>query len=245
MPLSALARVLDPAPPAAVLDAASSLRYRDFLTVGLIVERADIFPDTWLYVHAPEVKLGRIQNFKNWSPEMVPDESQTCLGMEYFCFEGDGLWERRDEDLIALATKELAALGLADGAGVVDGAVVRMPKAYPIYDAAYRGHLDVVRSFLDGIPNLQTIGRNGMHKYNNQDHSMQTAMLAVENLEGAEHDLWATNTDFDYHEEQRIADAPARRPAQPPIPGAPARARRGPGDGAPASGNTERWVAHE
>jgi protoporphyrinogen oxidase len=137
---------------------------------------------------------------------MVPDAGRTCLGLEYFCFEGDGLWTSRDEDLIALATKEIAALGLADPSKVVDGAVVRMPKAYPVYDSVYREHLDVVRGYIDPIPNLHTVGRNGMHKYNNQDHSMLTAMMAVQNMQGASHDLWSVNTDFEYHEEQKLEE---------------------------------------
>ncbi len=213
-----LVRSLDPAPPEPVREAAEGLRYRDFLLVALILEGQDLFPDNWIYIHSPEVKVGRIQNFNNWSRAMVPDEGNTCLGMEYFCFEGDGLWESRDEDLIALATEELAGLGIAEGAPVRDGCVVRMPKAYPIYDAAYRGHLDGVRTFIDPIANLHTVGRNGMHKYNNQDHSMLTSMMAVWNMFGAKHDIWAVNTDFEYHEEQRLEDpeASAATPDGPP-----------------------------
>jgi len=135
---------------------------------------------------------------------MVPDAGRTCLGMEYFCFKGDGLWESPDADLIAEAGRELEALGLARVANVIDGTVIRMPKAYPIYDAEYRDHLDRVREFIDPIPNLHTVGRNGMHKYNNQDHSMLTAMMAVWNMQGARHDIWSVNTDFEYHEEQRL-----------------------------------------
>ncbi len=140
---------------------------------------------------------------------MVPEKGRTCLGLEYFCFEGDGLWTSRDEDLVALATRELDALGLAPGARVVDGTVIRTPKAYPIYDAEYRAHLDVIRGHIDPIANLHTIGRNGMHKYNNQDHSMLTAMFTLENMQGlAAHDVWAVNTDFEYHEEQRVQPPP-------------------------------------
>jgi UDP-galactopyranose mutase len=138
---------------------------------------------------------------------MVPEPDKTCLGLEYFCFEGDGLWTSSDEDLIALGTRELAELELAGGARVVDGTVIRMPKAYPTYDAAYSGHVDTIRSWIDPIPNLHTVGRNGMHKYNNQDHSMLTAMMAVWNMEGASHDIWSVNTDYEYHEEQRIEPA--------------------------------------
>jgi protoporphyrinogen oxidase len=158
------------------------------------------------------VKVGRIQNFNNWSRDMVPVPGMTCLGLEYFCFEGDGLWTSSDADLIARAGSELEALGLASADQVRDGTVIRMPKAYPIYDSAYRGHLDVVRSFIDPIPNLHTVGRNGMHKYNNQDHSMLTAMMAVWNMMGAQHDLWEVNTDFEYHEEQRL-EKPSSVPA--------------------------------
>jgi protoporphyrinogen oxidase len=204
VPLRSLIRSLDPPPPSPVTDAAERLAYRDFILVALILDRDRIFPDNWIYVHTPGVKVGRIQNFNNWSREMVPREGATCVGMEYFCFRGDGLWTARDEDLIELAGRELGTLGLAPGAKVIDGTVVRMPKAYPIYDATYRESVDTIRSHLDGIPNLVTVGRNGMHKYNNQDHSMYTAMLAVENMNGAAHDIWAVNTDLEYHEEQRL-----------------------------------------
>jgi protoporphyrinogen oxidase len=152
------------------------------------------------------VKVGRIQNFNNWSAAMVPVPGRTCLGMEYFCFEGDGLWESTDAELIRQASSELEQLGLARASNVKDGAVIRMPKAYPIYDSKYRDHLDTVRGYIDPIPNLHTVGRNGMHKYNNQDHSMLTAMMAVWNMQGASHDIWAVNTDFEYHEEQKIED---------------------------------------
>jgi protoporphyrinogen oxidase len=178
--------------------------------VALVLDREDVFPDNWVYIHTPGVRVGRVQNFNNWSPAMVPVPGKTCLGLEYFCFEGDGLWTTSDQDLIGLATRELESLALAPGARVEDGAVVRMPKAYPIYDAAYRDHVDTIRGRIDPIPNLHTVGRNGMHKYNNQDHSMLTAIFAVENMLGAAHDLWAVNTDFEYHEEQRLHE-PADR----------------------------------
>jgi protoporphyrinogen oxidase len=145
---------------------------------------------------------------------MVPDEGRTCLGMEYFCFEGDGLWTTPDEELVKLAAAELEELGLAAGVRVLDGTVVRMPKAYPVYDSVYRAHLDGARSFLDRIPNLHPVGRNGMHKYNNQDHSMLTAMMAIWNMQGEAHDVWAVNTDYEYHEEIRVhRDAVARATA--------------------------------
>jgi protoporphyrinogen oxidase len=197
-----------PEPPATVRAAARGLKYRDFLTVGLVLDRADLFPDNWIYVHTPGVKVGRIQNFNNWSAAMVSEPGRTCLGLEYFCFEGDELWTSSDSELIALATRELGQLALAPGARVVDGTVIRMPKAYPVYDAEYRDHVGAVRGHLDAVPNLHTVGRNGMHKYNNQDHSMLTAMMAVENMLGAKHDIWAVNTDYEYHEEQSIRLTP-------------------------------------
>jgi len=187
--------------------------------VALILDREDLFPDNWIYIHTPGVKVGRIQNFNNWSRAMVPDPGRTCLGLEYFCFEGDGLWMSDDADLIALATRELAELDLAKDARVLDGTVVRMPKAYPVYDSTYRGHLDVARGWLDPIRNLHLVGRNGLHKYNNQDHSMLTSMMAVWNMEGAAHDVWAVNTDFEYHEEQRVEETAAQTDPSPVAPG--------------------------
>ena len=160
-----------------------------------------LFPDNWIYIHSPKVKVGRIQNFKNWSAEMVPDSSKTCLGMEYFANIGDSLWSKTDEELIELATKELKALGLAGDAVVEDGVVIRQPKAYPVYDRDYRQHLDVIQNYLQGFENLQTSGRNGMHRYNNQDHSMLTALLAAKNLLGEKHDLWNVNVERSYHED--------------------------------------------
>jgi protoporphyrinogen oxidase len=208
--LRLLAESFDPPADARVQEAARGLRYRDFLVVALILDREALFPDNWIYIHAPEVKVGRIQNFNNWSKALVPEPGKTCLGLEYFCFAGDGLWTAPDAELIKLAVRELDAIGLARASDVVDGTVIRMPKAYPIYDAHYRGHLEVIRGFLDPIANLHTIGRNGMHKYNNQDHSMLTAMMTLWNMRGAAHDVWAVNTDFDYHEEQTTPAAGGR-----------------------------------
>jgi protoporphyrinogen oxidase len=204
MPVRSLVRAFSPAAPAAARAAAEGLRYRDFLVVALMLNRDKLFPDNWIYIHTPGVKVGRIQNFNNWSAAMVPTPGTTCLGLEYFCFKGDGLWDSSDADLMAQASRELEELGLARRADVVDGTVIRMPKAYPIYDAAYKGHLTTVREFIDPIANLHTVGRNGMHKYNNQDHSMLSAMMAVWNMQGASHDIWDVNTDFDYHEEQKL-----------------------------------------
>ena len=204
MPLRNLTRALEPAPPTAILNAGEGLNYRDFLTVALMIDADNVFPDNWIYIHTPGVKVGRVQNFNNWSRAMVPEPGKTCLGMEYFCFEGDGLWTSSDADLVAMATRELGELGLVDPAKVRDGTVVRMPKAYPVYDSTYAEHLDTLRTFIDPISNLHTVGRNGMHKYNNQDHSMLTAMMSVDNMRGASHDVWSVNTDYEYHEEQKI-----------------------------------------
>ena len=205
MPITALVRTMSPPPPAEVLAAADGLRYRDFLTAALVVPEADGFPDNWIYVHSPTVRLGRIQNFGSWSPYLVKD-GRTCLGLEYFVDEGDDLWTMDDDDLVELGTKELASLGLiADRARVQQGYVVRMPKAYPMYDDAYRSNVDVLRSWLQAeVPNVHPVGRNGMHKYNNQDHSMYTAMLTVANIvDGTTHDIWDVNVEEEYHEVRR------------------------------------------
>jgi hypothetical protein len=185
-----------------VIEAADSLRYRDFLTVALIIDREDLFPDNWIYIHSDEVKVGRIQNFKNWSPDMVPDPKRTALGLEYFVQENDEVWSMDDADLVELGRREVAALNLASADDVIDGAVVRMPKAYPVYDGKYQAALRVIREWLAGIENLQLIGRNGQHRYNNQDHSMVTAVYASQNIMGENHDIWDVNVEDDYHEEQ-------------------------------------------
>jgi protoporphyrinogen oxidase len=202
MPIRDFILALDPAPPD-LTAAASCFQYRDFLTVALVVRERDVFPDNWIYIHEPAVKVGRIQNYKNWSPEMVPDPETTCLGLEYFCFEGDALWSMGDDDLVALAKGEIAKLGLVRPEHVVDGTVVRMRKAYPVYNDVYRKGLDALKDFLRRVPNMQLIGRNGMHQYNNQDHSMLTAILAVRNIMGAQYDLWHVNIEGGYHEEGR------------------------------------------
>lgn len=201
MPVTALVNRLDPLPPEEVLQAAKSLSYRDFLIVALIIDNPNLFPDNWIYIHSPEVKVGRIQNFKNWSPAMVPDATKTCLGMEYFCNEGDKTWELSDTELLELATKEIEQLGLAKASQIEDGTIIRQPKAYPVYDRDYRRHLQVIQDYLSKFDNLQTIGRNGMHRYNNQDHSMLTGFLAAQNILGDNHDLWDINTERSYHEE--------------------------------------------
>jgi protoporphyrinogen oxidase len=226
MPMRHLVQALEPAAPAEIVAAANRLRYRDFLTVALVVDEPSLFPDNWIYVHDSTVKVGRIQNFKNWSADMVPDSSKTCLGLEYFCFEGDGLWNMADAELIALASEEVARIGLARRESIVDGCVLRMPKAYPIYDDTYEAAVDTLKDYLRRFTNLQLVGRNGMHKYNNQDHSMLTAILAVENIFGARHDLWAVNDEEEYHESvaarshdealaQQIRDMGRTQPAVP------------------------------
>ena len=201
----------DPPPPAVVREAAAGLRYRDFLTVAIVVRGEDLFPDNWIYIHDPDVRVGRIQNFRAWSEAMVPDPDRTCVGLEYFCFEGDDLWNASDDELVARATRELDAIGLAPADRVEAGHVVRVPKAYPIYDADYDERVATIRGWLEQISNFQQIGRNGLHRYNNSDHSMLTALRAVENAcSGAAHDLWAVNADEEYHEEARPPVQPYR-----------------------------------
>ena len=208
IPIRELIARLDPPAPAPVRRAAESLGYRDFISIALMIDRADVFPDNWIYIHDPSVKVGRVQNFKNWSPDMVPDQSKTCLGLEYFCFEGDGLWTSEDEALIALATRELVQLGICSPGQVFDGVVVRQQKAYPVYDDAYQSHVDVIRDYLlSDLPNLHLAGRNGMHKYNNQDHSMMTALLVARNIAtGSALDPWKVNADAVYHEDIRVGE---------------------------------------
>jgi protoporphyrinogen oxidase len=215
MPVTEVVKRLEPPAPSGVVAAAAELKYRDFLTVVLIVERAHMFTDNWIYVHDPAVKVGRIQNFKNWSPDMVPDPHQTALGLEYFCNEGDELWTTSDEDLIERGKREIVRLGLARYEEVSDGCVVRVAKAYPVYDEDYREHLETVRAFVDGFENFQTIGRNGLHRYNNQDHAMVTGLIAARNVMlGERNDVWSVNTDEEYHEEVReAAIAAAAAPA--------------------------------
>ena len=203
MPVRQLVAELKPIPSEATLGAAESLRYRDFITVGLILRERNRFNDNWIYIHDPNVRVGRVQNYKSWSPEMVPDSNYCCYGLEYFCFEGDGLWSARDEELIALAKKELEQVQLAVAGDVVDGCVIRQPKAYPVYDDHYKQHVEVIRQALDAhYPNLHLAGRNGMHKYNNQDHAMMTAMLTARNILAGENkfNVWAVNEDGEYHE---------------------------------------------
>jgi protoporphyrinogen oxidase len=210
IPLRDLVLALDPPPPPDILAAAKALRFRDFLTVALVLDRPDPFPDNWIYVHDPGVKVGRIQNFRSWSPDMVPDPSRSVLGLEYFCLRGDALWAATDAELLERGRRELDAIGLVEARHVVDGAVVRMPKAYPLYDEAYAGNVEAIRRWLGRLGNLRSAGRNGLHRYNNQDHSMMTALLGARNLLGTDdRDPWRVNIDAEYHEEVREGDAVA------------------------------------
>jgi protoporphyrinogen oxidase len=202
-PMRSLLEGLSPSPSPAALAAARALKYRDFLIVALIVKGPDRFPDNWIYIHDPSVRVGRIQNFKAWSPRMVPDPAMNCYGLEYFCFEGDGLWTTTDAQLIEQATAELTQIGLLGPGEITDGCVVRQTKAYPVYDDDYAQHVAAIRAELEArFPTLHLVGRNGMHKYNNQDHAMMTAMLCVENIiaERPVHDLWQVNQDAEYLE---------------------------------------------
>lgn len=203
-PLRELVRQLAPTPSPPAVAAATALRYRDFLTVALILRDVTPLPDNWLYIHDPRVRAGRIQNFKAWSPDMVPDPSLTCYGLEYFCFEGDGLWSKSDGDLIALAKAELVQLSLAAEENILDGYVVRQPKAYPVYDPDYKQNIATIRSELSrAYQNLWLAGRNGMHKYNNQDHAVMTGLLTAANILAGKilYDVWQVNEDAEYHEE--------------------------------------------
>jgi protoporphyrinogen oxidase len=202
LPLRNAVGMASPHPRPEVIAAAKGMRYRDFLTVALVLDGDDLFPDNWIYIHDPNVNVGRIQNFRSWSPWMVPDPSKACVGLEFFCFAGDELWEMEDDDLVQLGMRELEKLGLARRDQLEFGFVERVPKAYPMYDAEYDTRVSTIRSWLDGLDNYIQVGRNGLHRYNNSDHSMLTAMRAVDNLvDGADHDIWAVNAESVYHEE--------------------------------------------
>ena len=223
LPLRTTVGISDPEAPGEVRDAARGLRYRDFLTVSLVIDSPELFPDNWIYIHQPGVKVLRIQNFRSWSPWMVPNDTDTSIGMEYFCFEGDETWSMNDDDLVAMATRELEKLHLARADQVKFGFVVRVHKAYPMYDVEYPERVRTIRGWLEGIQNLQQVGRNGLHRYNNSDHSMLTAMRAVDNiLTGSKHDIWAVNAESVYHEEdvpdeQPYVDAPETPAMEQPL----------------------------
>jgi protoporphyrinogen oxidase len=223
LPLRTTVGITEPEPPLDVRDAARGLRYREFLTVLLVIDGEDLFPDNWIYIHQPGVQVLRIQNFKSWSPWMVPEGSSSAsIGMEYFCFEGDQLWNTPDEQLVAMASREIEQLHLARAADVRFGFVERVHKAYPIYDELYAERVATIRSWLETIPNLQQVGRNGLHRYNNSDHSMLTAMRAVDNiLLGSGHDIWAVNAESVYHEEHVENEDPYRKPPETPAMGQP------------------------
>jgi protoporphyrinogen oxidase len=217
LPLRSTVEMTRPLPPPETREAARGLRYRDFLTVALVLDGEDLFPDNWIYIHEPGVRVGRIQNYRSWSPWMVPDQSKACVGLEYFCFEGDDLWTMTDDELVELASRELEQLGLASRSKVERGYAVRVPKAYPMYDVDYETRVAAIREWLEGIQNLQQVGRNGLHRYNNSDHSMLTAMRAVENLvKGTSHDLWAVNAESVYHEEDVKEEHPYREAPETP-----------------------------
>jgi protoporphyrinogen oxidase len=226
MALRHLIEALGDQTPGSVRQAAQKLKYRDFLTVALIINEPEMFPDNWIYIHDPAVKVGRIQNFKNWSPEMVPDESKSCLGLEYFCTMGDEIWSQSNDELVALGTRELEKIGLVTPGKVDGGTVVHAPKAYPVYDESYESALAEIRPYLDSFQNLLTIGRNGTHTYNNMDHSMVTAMLAVRKMLGADHDLWNLDGKDEYLEEisdeggeSKLVDLRELAASQPHVPG--------------------------
>ncbi|HXJ14006.1 MAG TPA: FAD-dependent oxidoreductase, partial [Candidatus Limnocylindrales bacterium] len=203
MPMQQLVEQIRPPLPAAAVQSAHSLRYRDFLTVGLILRDRSVFNDNWIYIHDPNVKMGRVQNYKAWSKEMIPDQDYCSYGLEYFCFEGDELWTMQDADLIALGARELQQVGLGKATDVADGCIIRQPKAYPVYDDDYQQHVDAIRRALAAnYRNLHLVGRNGMHRYNNQDHAMMTALLAARNILAGtnQYDLWSVNEDGEYHE---------------------------------------------
>ncbi|MEY3361676.1 MAG: hypothetical protein RL531_1395 [Actinomycetota bacterium] len=217
MPMGALLKAMDPPPPAEVIAAADGLTYRDFMTVALVVPLEYSFPDNWIYIHDPGVKVGRVQNFGSWSPYLVK-EGRTCLGLEFFVNEGDAMWTKPDDELIEQGKRELQQLGLADASKVEAGYVVRMPKAYPVYDEHYRRNVDVLRGWIEAnTPNVMPVGRNGMHRYNNADHSMYTAMLSVENIFGEHHDVWSVNVEEEYHEEAGPSDRSAGTGRDAPI----------------------------
>ena len=213
LPLRTTVGIAEPEAPANVRDAARGLRYRDFLTVLLVLSEKNIFPDNWIYIHEPDVQVGRIQNFRSWSPWMVPNDEDGSIGLEYFCFEGDELWDMDDDKLVKLATDELVHIGLARPDMVKRGFAVRVHKAYPIYDAEYSERVATIREWLHTVPNLVQVGRNGLHRYNNSDHSMLTAMRAVDNiLLGTHHDIWAVNAESVYHEEHQEPEQPYKNP---------------------------------
>ncbi len=218
LPLRTTVGITEPEAPVEVRDAARGLRYREFLTVLLVIKGQDLFPDNWIYIHQPGVKVLRIQNFKSWSPWMVPNDEDASIGMEYFCFEGDELWNTPDDQLVRMASAEIEKLKLAKAANVKFGFVERVYKAYPIYDEQYAARVQTIRDWLDSsLTNLIQVGRNGLHRYNNSDHSMLTAMRAVDNItKGTHHDIWQVNVESVYHEEIQDTEDPYKKDPEPP-----------------------------
>jgi protoporphyrinogen oxidase len=217
LPLRSTVGIAEPEAPGEVRDAARGLRYREFLTVLLVIEGQDLFPDNWIYIHQPGVRVLRIQNFKSWSPWMVPNDQDASIGMEYFCFEGDELWNMPDDELVKMASEEIQKLHLARSDKVKFGFVARVHKAYPIYDVEYADRVATIRDWLETVPNLTQVGRNGLHRYNNSDHSMLTAMRAVDNiLLGTDYDIWAVNAESVYHEEHQDNEDPYRNAPETP-----------------------------
>jgi protoporphyrinogen oxidase len=218
MPIKELVNELQAAVPANVSEVSSNLQYRDFITVGLLVKKLSVkdrenptgrIQDNWIYIQEPDVLAGRLQIFNNWSPYMVKDPDTVWIGVEYFCYETDSMWNLPDSEMASLAGRELERIGIIESQDVTDFKVIRMPKTYPAYFGVYN-RFEEVRSYLDAFPNLFLVGRNGMHKYNNQDHSMLTAMTAVDNIiEGRtdKSNIWAVNTEMDYHEEKAVPSA--------------------------------------
>ncbi|MGC9057418.1 MAG: NAD(P)/FAD-dependent oxidoreductase [Candidatus Saccharicenans sp.] len=202
-PLKETILTLNPQPPEEVCKAAESLKYRDFFTVCLIINKPDLFPDNWVYIHSPEIIAGRMQNFKNWSPEMIPDQAHTSLGLEYFCFSSDPIWSLPESNLIETAILDIEKLKLAERNDITDGTIVRVPKAYPVYDPNYKRQIEKIRFYLDQVPLIQVIGRNGLHRYNNQDHSMMMGLYAAWNIPEKKHPIWDINVEEEYHEEKQ------------------------------------------
>lgn len=205
IPLTELVQILDPKPPKEVINASKSLSYRSIITVDIIINKKDVFPDNWIYIHSPEVKLGRIQNFKNWSQAMVPDSNKTSLGLEYFCNENDELWNMPDEKLFKLAASEVEKIKICKASEIEDYVIVRVPKAYPVYMMGYNKYLDIIKDYVNKFKNLQFVGRYGLFKYNNMDHSIMTGIYAAANIIEPEkqYDTWQINTDDEYHEEKK------------------------------------------
>ena len=218
LPLRATVGITAPEAPVEVRDAARGLRYREFLTVLLVITGDDLFPDNWIYIHQPGVRVLRIQNFKSWSPWMVPNDEDASIGMEYFCFEGDDFWNMADDDLVKMASQEIEKLKLAKAADVKFGFVERVHKAYPIYDEKYAERVQTIRGWLEtSTKNLTQVGRNGLHRYNNSDHSMLTAMRAVDNITlGTHHDIWSVNVESVYHEEVHDSENPYKNDPETP-----------------------------